>query len=945
MAFNPTHEQSQAIHAKGNILVSAAAGSGKTAVLVERVIEKLCSKTDSVSADKLLIVTFTNAAAAEMRTRIEKRLDEECRKNPQDVSLSLQKHQLASAKICTIDSFCIDLVRENFDKLDVSPDFKMSDGNSLKAIDEAVLSQIINRYLTENNSVFNELLDIIGAEYDEGNFQEFILKIYNYSRQLPFPDKWFDSLSGYYKGGIFDKSSVWWKYAFLKAEKTIDGCISSLAEAIDLLSVSEKAMDAYYETFSIALDELNDLKDACLNYDWDEFFNAINDFHVPNLPIKRGMGDIYEISASKEIYKYVGSKAIEKLKNIFYADNDFINSQFSKLYKPLCLLTEILKEFEKSVFEEYKKENTFTFHNTEHLALKLLCKQQGNETVINPDAYELLDHYHEVMVDEYQDTNDLQDMLFYVLSGMEKRLFVVGDVKQSIYGFRGANPNNFLKKKNRYIPIDEANSELPQKIILGNNFRCKPSVCGFINFFFELFMSEETGDIIYNSEEKLIPAAVYPETYTIPTDFHIIATKGSSESAAVLEARHIADYIKETMNQGLVIKETNETLRKAKYSDFTILLRSAKLKAPIFAEELKKQGIPVNYSVEDFYESVEIATFLSLLSVIDNPQSDIDLLCVMMSPIFGFTAEEIAKIRIEMNKGSLYSSVIISAENGNEKVKAFLKTLQKFRFYEVSNTLPQLITILLTQTGYLDIVSAMNDGARRRNNLLLLCSYAEQYITSSNTSLGGFVKYIIKQSESGIKSAVAPSGGDTVKIMSIHASKGLQFPVCIIAGTGSDFNDSESREASLYSTESGIGFKYFDEELKTKLTTVSREVILDIARSKRLEEELRLFYVALTRTQDKLLITATVSDTDKKTDSMKTLLSSYGNKITSDLFSRTKSYFDWMLLSLLLHPAGKELRGNGHCIFVKETDSEINLKLINYKIFPIIHFKNLRKKL
>lgn len=931
MGFKATHEQGQAINAKGNILVSAAAGSGKTAVLVERVIKKLCSDTDSVSADRLLIVTFTNAAAAEMRTRIEKRLDEECRNDPNNVSLTLQRHKLASAKICTIDSFCIDLVRENFDKLDVSPDFKMSDGNSLKPINEAVITEIINRYLTEKDPVFLELLDLIGAEYDENNFKEFVLKLYDFSRQLPFPEKWFDSLSGYYNGGIFDENSIWWKYAFEKARRIIDGNINSLLNAIDLISVNEKAYEGYIKSFNDAKVSLDLLKAKCESNDWNEFYNALNSFFLSSLPIKRGLGDIFEVSAAKEIYKYIGGKSLEKLKAIFYNDTSFINAQFSKLAKPLALLSEILKEFDQKLFLEYKEQNTFTFHNTEHLALKLLCRLNGDTIEINPDATELLDHYHEVMVDEYQDTNDLQDMLFYVLSGEEKRLFVVGDVKQSIYGFRGANPNNFLNKKNRYIPIDDTDSNHPQKIILGNNFRCKPDVCEFINYFFTMFMNNETGEIIYNDEEKLIPAATYPETNKVSTEFHIVNCKGSCESDSVLEARHIAEFIKETMGLGNVIKEDDNNLRKAKYSDFTILLRSAKLKGPVFAEELKKQGIPVNYNVEDFYESTEIATFLSLLSVIDNPESDIDLLTVMLSPLFGFTPEEMAKIKINNRHGSLYSAVIYAAKNGNNKVKEFLNTLQAYRYIEITNTLPKFISILLNKTGYLDIVSAMNDGGRRRNNLLLLCSYSEQYITGNDTSLGGFVKYIIKQSDSGIKAAVSPSGGDTVKIMSIHASKGLQFPVCIIAGTASDFNDSEARESALYSTESGIGFKYYDEELKTKLTTVSREVILDIARTKRLEEELRLFYVALTRTQDKLLITSAVSDAEKKADSMKVLLSSNNGEICRDIFQRTKSYNDWMFLSLLLHPDGEILRGTGHGMIVKETNSRIDVKVINFE--------------
>lgn len=929
MAFEPTVEQHSAIKAKGNVLVSAAAGSGKTAVLVERVISKLCAKTDGISADKLLIVTFTNAAAAEMRGRIEKRLEEEIALNPEDTALLMQKHLLGSAKICTIDSFCIDLVRENFDKLGIEPDFKISDGNSLYSVDEKVLSTIINRYFEEKNSVFNELLDIIGAEYDEGNFLQFVLEIYNYSRQLPFPKKWFKSLSGYYNGGIFESDNTWYKYAFTFADTVINDCRVSLAKAIDLLSVSEKAADSFLPDFIEASHRLKFLSEACDSGDWDTFYNTLEDFALPKLAAFRGFSDIYEVTAAKDIYKYIGGKATEKLKRLFYADKAFINSQFSKLYKPLCLLSDVLIELDAKLFEEYKKLNTFTFHNTEHLALKLLCDESDGEIKIRQDASELLSCFEEVMVDEYQDTNDLQDMLFYVLSNRERRLFAVGDVKQSIYGFRGANPKNFLAKKNRYVPIDEADSDTPQKIILGRNFRCKPEVCDFINFFFSLFMTESTGEIVYNEEEKLIPSAVYPQTQEVSTEFHLINTKGSDLKGIQLEARCIANYIKKTLSEGAVIRKDENTLRNAMYSDFTILLRSARLKAPCLAEELKRQGIPVTYSIENFTESMEISVFLALLTVIDNPRSDVELLSVMMSPIFGFTPEETAKMRIEKRDECFYLAVVNYARNGNEKAKNFLNTIEKFRLYAAINPLPKLISILLNETNFLQLVTVMTDGIRRRNNLLLLCDYADRFCKNGNSSLGSFVRFINKQAQNGIKAAGMPSGGDSVRIMSIHASKGLQFPVCILAGLSSGFNDSEARNNTVYSTDCGIGFKYFDEEDKTRYTTVSREVILDKIRTERLCEEMRLLYVAMTRTQDRLFMTASMTDVYKKSEELKTMLVSAGGEINSNLFARTKSYSDWLILALLLHPNGKELRGNGSSLTVREDDSVIKVSVID----------------
>lgn len=929
MAFKPTKQQELAITKKGNILVSAAAGSGKTAVLVERVISMLTDKDSPVRADELLIVTFTNAAAAEMRSRIERRLEEECLNNPNDTGLFLQKHLLNNAKICTIDSFCIDLVRENFDKLNISTDFKICDGYSLRQFDEEVIYQIINRYLEEKNPTFLELLDIIGAEFDEKNFAEFILEIFQFSRQMPFPQKWFDSLYTNFTNCSFNKENEWYNYAIKKAQKTVHSMREQIAKAIDLITVVESAADAYLVTLFEAKNKISVLLEATQTEDWDTIYFALKDFELLKLSTARGLNGYPEVSAVKDIYKFLSEKSCENLKKLFYADKNFIENQFKKLTNPIKLLIDILKEFEQNLFEKYKQENSFTFHNTEHLALSLLCCEQDGQVIVNPDAKEFLSKFHEVMVDEYQDTNNLQDMLFRVLSNFEEKLFVVGDVKQSIYAFRGANPSNFLEKKNRYIDIENATELQPQKIVLGNNFRCKDQVCDFVNYFFSLFMTSQTGEIVYSADEELIPTANFPETQDLAVEFDIIHCKSTNEKSLTLQARQIAKYIKDTINGPACIKQDDETLRKAKYGDFTILLRSVANKAPELVSELKKQGIPVNMSFGNFAESTEISTILSLLKVLDNPQSDVQLLTVMLSPIFNFTPDELAEIRANSPKTNLYSAVIFASQNGDERAKQFLEKIEKYRLYSVTLTLPKLILKLLHNTEYLNIVSAMNDGDKRRNNLLLLCNYAEQFSNNNSKNLQGFINYILKQSELGLGASNVNTSTDSVKIMSIHASKGLQFPVCIIAATESRFNDAESRSNAVFSDKYGIGFKYFDEDDKTKYTTISREVILDDIKKSALEEELRLLYVAMTRTQDKLLFVSSFSNFEKALQGYKNLLISSNCKVDNSLFSRTKSYADWLIISLILHPKAQELREVGSVIPVIESNSRIKLNLID----------------
>lgn len=919
MAFNPTPEQKSAIETKGNVLVSAAAGSGKTAVLVERVVRLLSDRENPISADRLLIVTFTNAAAAEMRTRIEKRLDSECRANPSDIGLLKQRKLLSSAKICTIDSFCIDLVRENFERAGVSPDFKISEQSSLKAVNESVLASLLNEYYEKGGEEFFSLMDLVGAEYDDGNFSDYILKMYDYSRQLAFPTEWFNSLSSSYNPDGFNIENKWYKYSVEKALRTAEEMRRVNAVILDALFEDEKAYDTYSFCFTFAAEEESKLYEAAKKGDWDGIFGALSAFDLPKIPRANGEKG----RAAKAARDYILKQA-ENLKKLFFEGSEGIKKQLADIYGKVLLLSEILNELDKRLFNEYLDRNTFTFHNIEHLALKLLCEKTPEGICAANGAAELLSRYGEVMVDEYQDTNDLQDMLFYVLSNRGERLFAVGDVKQSIYGFRGAKPTNFLNKINAAVPVERAGQNDPKKIILGCNFRSRKEICEYINYFFERLMTEKTGDIIYNEDERLIPAARYPDPIEIPVSLEIVTNSGNSEEALRAEATHIADYIKRVMLSGECIRQDESTLRNAKFSDFAILLRNTKSKAAVVAEELRKKGIPVNFSLEGYAETAEVSVFLSLLKVIDNPESDVELLSVLMSPIFGFTAEETANIRIKRREGSLYSALVFSAENGDSRCAEVLKRLEKYRILGATLTLSKLITRLLEDTDYLNTVWAREDGERRHGNLLMLVGLAEQYSADSTAGIGGFVNYVYRQSENGMKSAAALSGGDTVKIMSIHASKGLQFPVCIIAGTANSFNDNDSRNSALYSADYGIGFKYYDEAEKTKRTTVAREVILDSGRINTREEELRLLYVAMTRAQDKLHFSAAVGKLENKLkDCFSELILSEGSP--DNIFDGMGSYFDWLLMTCLIHPDGKELRNEGGNIIPEITESRISV--------------------
>ncbi len=916
MAFKATEAQKLAIETDGNVLVSAAAGSGKTAVLVERVMRLLCDEKNPVSADRMLIVTFTNAAAAEMKARIEKRIDAEL-KNNSSKNLLRQKFLLSNAKICTIDSFCIDLVRENFEKLGINPDFKMSDNGTISEIDNRVISSIVNEYISSGNEDFLTLLDIIGAEYDEKNFCKAVLDIYNFSRQLAEPTEWFESIKTPFLSTGFDECNEWFNFAFDLAEEKIFDLRNSVATIIDKISDNEKAANKFLPNLIFVSGMLSDLAEISNKRDWDILHKSLCEFVLPSKPDARGFSGVTAVSVIKLFYEEV-QNTIDTLNKYFFATKNDIEEQIDFLRKPVIILSDILKRFEHELFEEYLSENIFTFHNTEHLALKLLTDVDEN------GENEFLNRYDVVMVDEYQDTNNLQDRLFSVLSCNEKKLFAVGDIKQSIYGFRGANPENFSKKKERYIDVQLAKGDEPKKIILSNNFRSNPEICSFINYFFSLFMTKNNVGLNYGEEEKLIPLP-REEKSDDAVELRLIEKQNSSESELVLEALAILDYIKKICNSGECIKSKNG-FRKAEFSDFAILMRATRYKADKIATVLRGAGIPVNFSVEGFAQRTEIQTILSFLKIIDNPKNDIELACVMLSPIFCFTPDELAQIRMSKRNGDFYSAVQFSAKAGNKKAAEFIKTLDNYRKRSVIMSVAKTLSLVVNESGFINIVSAMNEGTTRRNNLFLLIEYANEYEASNGSNLSKFIDYIKNQSESGLKSALAGTGSNAVKIMSIHASKGLQFPICIIANTSSAFKKDYNKNPVCYTQEQGVGFKFLDEKKGKKTTTLNYEIMGEIEKKQVRAEELRLLYVAMTRAEEKLLFITTVNSIEKQNADLTQKLFLSDNKVNMQLFSKLNSYSEWLLIAAALHKKGTILREKGE-IIPNESEASLNITI------------------
>ncbi len=927
MAFKATVSQQNAIDAKGNILVAAAAGSGKTAVLTERVVKMLSDKHNPVSADRLLIVTFTNAAAAEMRNRIEARLYKECQDNPDDAFLMKQKQLIQSADICTIDSFCINLVRENFEKCGVSPDFKIGNRARLDELSKIAMSDTMSELFKNNNPEFEKLLELTGCENDEANLVSAIEKIYTYSRQLPFPDRFINLLKKPYEMP-FDKDHPWYKSAFLQAEEYTDSIrlyIEELTEQSVKMRVDSEAYLGYSEKAALLIDTISD---GLKNSSWNEFKELLSTASLPSLPRAKEKGDPY-VDAAKETKKKA-SDTLKDLSLLFRQTEQEIAEEIAQLKGAVTLFCSTVNSFANRLYNEFNEDGNFDFYNTEQLALELLCECDGQGNIsIREDANELIHRYDEVLVDEFQDVNDLQNLLFYALSNKEQKLFAVGDLKQSIYGFRGSNPKNFLNKKLSYKDYELFKDEdVPKRIILSDNFRSSKGVCEYINFFFSLMLNGELGQLVYDESERLNAAANFPETNETAAKLLLVDMSDSEDEDKLLgyEAKAIAKYILDTVNSKKpIINAKDGTLRSAKFEDFSILVNALKGKGDIIAETLEQSGIPVALNSSVYTETAEISLMLALLKVIDNPKSDAELLAVLLSPIFNFTPEELAKLRAEFINGDIYSAMLLAAERGNRKALEFRKKLSDMRTKSVAEPLDSFINYLLNSTGILDFMTALSNGSLRRSNLLSLVNYAKGYSAFSGGSIGGFVNYMLTAAPETFKSS-ADAIGNSVKIMTMHASKGLQFPICIIAGNASAFNSIDSTSRVLFNDKEGITFKYFNECKKETVRSVGHILSAKKAAVNTVEEKMRLLYVAMTRAEDILVMVSSSKNLETTVNriSKNIMLGIKGSWLKS-----TNNINDWLISAALMHKDGKALREISDTE-ITAVDHQSNLEIIKY---------------
>lgn len=899
-----TKAQNDAITAKGrNILVSAAAGSGKTAVLVERVKQMITDKDNPVNIDKLLIVTFTNAAAAEMRYRISKSLNTCIKENPNEQFYRKQLSLLPNAKICTIDAFCANLVKEHFYDLSINQDFSLFDESELQLLEDTVISEVLDDFFEKDNCDFISLIESFTTPSNDKPIISAVKKILRFIYAQPFPYVWLDKAVDKYNPDIPFSESIWYDYIKSQLDYLFNLGISLVKENISLVDFEDaKLNEKFFTLFEDDLTEFTRFKNA-FEQSWDILVNE-RECAFSRMPSTSKIdADIAgQIKANREIYKKLLK---DEIPSFFICDEVSYVQDMKMLSKQLTALCALVKEVDTRLMLEKRERNKYSFSDIEHFAIKLLFDIDENGNIIKTNlADDLSSEFYEILVDEYQDTNEAQDLLFAYLSN-GKNLFTVGDIKQSIYRFRLAMPHIFNERKKSYALYNSDDNKQSSKIILDKNFRSRKDICSYVNFIFSNLMSEELGELEYNKEEYLNCGAQYRDS-SIPSAQIKILNGVKGEDTDKKEAAFIAKTIIEKVNSGELIKD-GDTYRPIGYGDFAILMRSLKSHINDYSEVLTEFGIPVVCdNSTNLFENNEIKMILSLLRSIDNPMQDIPLLATMMSPFYGFTADELAEIKVNSNGSSLYTSVYNSQ---NDKVKLFIEDLSSLRKISVTMTVAGFIRYVVEEKGLIAYINAMGNAEQRYQNILKLIAFAQSFDSGVNVGLTAFIRYIDKiiSSDKSIESASLTTGSrNAVTIMSVHHSKGLEFPVCIFAGTNRQYNKADLSDNLLLNTNFGLGIKCHNEEQLYQYKSIPYSVIKNKNTIELMSENLRVLYVALTRAKEQFITFIACDNLESKlkrlsANIIEDEISPYmGRKINCDA--------DFFLMCSLLHKDGETLR-------------------------------------
>ena len=952
MAINWTKEQKAVIESRNrNLLVSAAAGSGKTAVLVERIIRMITEGENPLDIDQLLVMTFTKAAADEMRERVLLAVDEKLKEDPENGHLQMQAAMIPYARITTIDSFCLGIIREHYNQLDIDPAFRVGDEGELLLLRGSVMEQLLEDYYEAGDEEFSRFVETYATGKSDRGIEDHIMAVYNFSGSNPWPEKWLEACEKEledYEEGSDDRlmETEWMRFLMWDVAMQTGEFCAQLKEALAVCD-EENGPAAYIPMLTSDLRMLQAIGNAkdygCLN----ELLGSASFDRLASIRSK-------EIDADKKSF-VTGcrdriKKAVGKLRDLYCFESiETVVRDLKGTSGAVRMLLRLAGEFHDRYQEAKQEKNLVDFGDLEHYALEVLLEETGEgERTPSAAADELSRQFEEILVDEYQDSNDVQEALIHAISRERfgtPNVFMVGDVKQSIYKFRLARPELFLKKYESY-PREDG---LYQTIELHQNFRSRDSVLSGINEVFYQIMTKGLGGILYTEDAALHAGAVFEtteETVGGKLELHMVNTGGGllkqleadpadDYTSREMEAKLIAARMKELINPetGLKVWDKKEKrYRTACYGDMVILLRSLSGFAEDFVNILMNEGIPAYAERRTgYFTAIEVETVLCFLSIIDNPMQDIPLAAVLKSPIVGATDEELARLmavfKRTAKKGQdrgIYGAWMYYLENCPEderegelygKLAAFSDELAEYRRIAGYLSIHELLYIIYENTGYYDYIAAMPAGEARQANLDMLVEKASAYEKTSYSGLFHFIRYIenLKKYDTDFGEAALAGDENTVRILSIHKSKGLEFPVVFLAGMGKKFNKQDLYGKILIDPDLGIATDYLDLELRVKTPTLKKNVLRRRLELEALGEELRVLYVAMTRAKEKLIMTGTDRYLDKKLERFSDIKRTAG-QIPFTILSTADSFLDWLLMSLsgklsesaLLSDAGAE---------------------------------------
>ena len=951
MAFKWTDDQESAIDTAGcNVMVAAAAGSGKTAVLVERIIRKITTEP-STDVDRLFVTTFTKAAAAKMRKQIGEAIAACLEKSPEDKNLQRQYALVNSASICNLHSFCLNIVQQNFHMLDIAPDCSVADPAEMEIVKKQVADALLEEKFESGDGGFLELAQTYGTQRGYSNLIELVLNLHGFVMTMPFPQKWLSDAAEMFelRGGL--RESVWAKTLVQDTKLRLGRCADLIHQAI--MIVNEMPEFGGYLTTLVADKEVLRKLSTAADGEWDSMVSLFKDAGFGRLKAAGKEADVTTKESVKELRERV-KKELKTLKEqVYNATEAEIEHDMRLLAPRMRALGELVCAFQERFAAEKRGRNTLDFSDFEHMCLKLLADEDADGNIIpSPLALTLQEKYDEILVDEYQDTNDLQETIFSLIS-RGGNVFMVGDIKQSIYRFRHTNPMLFKHKKDTFTIYNDIVAGMrDRKIIMSQNFRSRLEIIDSVNFIFRQITSQTVGEIDYNEEERLNRGAEYPDDGDLQSDRRVEVcvvnlsdmpvaesdeydaslydeddgeegiyedSEGADRGGTELEERLSAEEMTEAEAEAAVVVRRIKRLvtdsfmvadggayRACRYSDIVVLMRSAKTVAAVYADMFARYGVPVFADTGNgYFMAPEVVLMLSLLEIIDNPMQDIPLLAVMRSPIGYFTDDDLLRIRIADKATDMYGALGIAADGEDElaqKCAAFLQRLMKWREWVRYMPVHELIWRLYDDTLYYGYAGAMYNGEQRQSNLRLLYERAREFEKSSFKGLFAFISYIkrmrgSKGDMSGAK--LLGENQDVVRIMTVHKSKGLEFPIVFFSGGGKSFNMTDLNKSVLIHKEFGMGPDFSDYAKSYRYPTVTKRAIRRKMFYEGLSEELRLLYVALTRAKEKLIITFASKDAAESMEKWAFAAQTDGEQLLAHRMADAKNFADWVMPAVL----------------------------------------------